>query len=140
MDLERIEAILKLLQRQDHVGTLSVEGADWRVRARRGAVLPVVPLGEPPVGAEGEIQPERQVVRALAVGVYRSGKGSARVGDYVEAGKALGDIDSMGVLNPVTADFSGFVTETLVEDGDPVEYGQELFVVGAEDPSQASAR
>ena len=35
MDLERVEALLKLLQRQDHVGTLAVEGEDWKIRARR---------------------------------------------------------------------------------------------------------
>lgn len=140
MDLDRVEAILKLLQRQGHVGTLSVEGEGWRLRARRAALLPLLPLGEGAEEPETEREPERQVVRALAVGIYRSGKGPVRPGDYVEAGNALGGVDSMGVLNPVTSEYSGVVTEAFVEDGDPVEYGQQLFVVGAGDPSEASPR
>lgn len=131
MDLERVEAILKLLQRQDHVGTLAVEGEGWRIQARRGAVLPVMPLTEPGAEEDAAAAPDRQVVRALAVGIYRSPGASLRVGDYVEEGKDLGDIDSMRILNAVTSEHAGFVAEALVEDGDAVEYGQELFVLSA---------
>jgi acetyl-CoA carboxylase biotin carboxyl carrier protein len=47
----------------------------------------------------------------------------------VKRGATVGHIDSMRILNPVVAEESGTVIEVLVEDGDPVEYGQRLFVL-----------
>ena len=135
MNLDRVEALLKLLQRQQHVGTLSVEGDGWRLHARRGAIIPMVPLAETAVAAEPEPEEERQVVRALAVGVYRAPNTPVRGGDFISEGKQLGDIDSMRILNPVTTEHSGYVTDTMIEDGDPVEYGQQLFVLSPEPPT-----
>ncbi|NLB94151.1 MAG: biotin/lipoyl-binding protein [Armatimonadetes bacterium] len=49
------------------------------------------------------------------------------VGMAVRDGQVLGAIESMSVLYDVTAEVSGVITEVLVEEGQPVEYGQELF-------------
>jgi biotin carboxyl carrier protein len=135
MNLERVEALLKLLQRQQHVGTLSVEGEGWRLHARRGNIIPMVPVAEPSVEAETEPEVDRHVVRALAVGIYRAPDMPVRSGDFISEGKQLGDIDSMRILNSVTTEHSGYVAEALVEDGDPVEYGQQLFVISPEPPN-----
>ena len=134
MNLDRVEALLKLLQRQQHVGTLSVEGDGWRLHARRGDIFPMVPPSETPVEEEAEAEDDRHVVRALAVGIYRAPESPVRDGDFISEGRQLGDIDSMRILNAVTTEHSGYVAEALVEDGDPVEYGQQLFVLTPEPP------
>jgi len=58
------------------------------------------------------------------------------VGATVEAGEVLGYVEAMGVLNDVEASCAGLVGEIAVEDGQPVEYGQPLFVLRAEDQAE----
>lgn len=132
MNLERVEAILKLLQRQSHVGTLAVEGEGWRLHARRGELVPAMPAAEPAPEEAASEEIVRHVVPAQAVGIYRAPKAVVSLGDFIGEGAALGSIDSMRILNPVTTEHSGYLAEVLVEDGDPVEYGQQLFVLSAE--------
>jgi biotin carboxyl carrier protein len=136
MDLDRIEAILTLLYRQHHVGEVAVEGEGWRLQARKAPALyhPETPL-ELPEQAPGE--PERTVVRAGMVGIYRAPERAVAAGDFLPEGAIVGSIDAMRILNPIPAGRAGFVVSTLVEDGDPVEYGQELFVL-AQEPGGAA--
>jgi len=56
----------------------------------------------------------------------------AQVGDQVKAGQALCIIEAMKLMNEIEADVSGRVTEILVENGQPVEFGQTMFRI---DPS-----
>jgi len=49
------------------------------------------------------------------------------IGDYVESGQVLCIIEAMKVMNEIEADRSGKIVEILVNDGEPVEYGQVLF-------------
>src|SRR5687767_3521872 len=133
MNLERIEAVLQLLQRQGHVGELAVEGDGWRLEARRGRYFPLPPL-EPAPGEPAPEAPQGLTVRAGWVGVFRALPNPPQPGDHVAAGDTVGNIDSMRIPNPVLAEASGYVVDILVEDGDPVEYGQELFELAAEQP------
>lgn len=130
MDLDRIEAVLRLLSRQVHVEELQVESESFRLSARR---LPgLAPLGiEPDHGAEAA-PPRPLVVTAPRVGIFRSGKQLVTKGSQITSGAVVGSIDSMRILNPVTAEAGGWVEEVLVEDGDPVEFGQSLFVLAPE--------
>jgi len=138
MDLERTEAILKLLQGQQHVGALTVEGDGWSLRARRGPYAPP-PAIEPDAQGDAAGDAGRVVVRAGVVGIYRAAKAPPQAGDFVPAGSALGSIDSMRIPNPVLTEQEGYLLETHVEDGDPVEYGQHLFVLSAAVPENAEA-
>ena len=52
------------------------------------------------------------------------------VGDSVKPGDTLLIIEAMKVMNPITATAAGTVKAILVENGQPVEYGQPLFVIG----------
>ncbi|MCC2670659.1 MAG: oxaloacetate decarboxylase alpha subunit [Armatimonadetes bacterium] len=134
MNVERIEAVLRLLQRQSHVGEVAVEGEGWKLRARRIRGLFPPP---PPDAAEADeaVQvSDRQVVRAGMVGIYRAPKKPLRPGDHVAEDAVLGNIDSMRILNPIVAQQTGYVVTALVEDGDAVEFGQELFVL---DPNRS---
>ena len=135
MNLDRIEAILRLLQRQQHVGELTVEGEGWKLRALKGRGAYYLP---PDVIEEPEVpEVERHVVRAAIVGTFRAGEQVFRPADYIAQGTVLGNIDSMHILTPVPAEESGYLLDVLVQDGDPVEYGQELFVLT---PDSAVAR
>jgi acetyl/propionyl-CoA carboxylase alpha subunit len=70
-------------------------------------------------------------VVAERVGFFHQpdGAGRPRAGDSVSADQVLGVIDSLNVPSPVQAPCSGVLDEVLVEEGQPVEYGQPLFVL-----------
>ena len=132
MNLERVEAILKVLHSQGHVGEINLEAAGWSLRARRGKSAPVLMAAAAPTEQEGPAAANYSSIRAGMVGIYRASKSPIRSGDHVQSGAAVGNIDSMGILNPVVAETAGYVVTVLVEDGDPVEFGQELFVLSPE--------
>lgn len=56
----------------------------------------------------------------------------AKVGDRIEEGSIICIVEAMKVMNEIIAEFSGTVTEILVNNADPVEYGQPLFKVKAD--------
>jgi acetyl-CoA carboxylase biotin carboxyl carrier protein len=75
------------------------------------------------------------VVKSPMVGTfYRSSSPGApafiEVGSTVKEGDTLCIIEAMKLLNEIDADVSGTVTKVLVENGQPVEFGQPLFVIG----------
>jgi acetyl-CoA carboxylase biotin carboxyl carrier protein len=80
-------------------------------------------------------EPEGHLVKSPMVGTfYRSSAPDAKpfvdVGDSVKAGDTVCIIEAMKLLNEIEADADGVVKEILVENGQPVEYGQPLFLIG----------
>jgi acetyl-CoA carboxylase biotin carboxyl carrier protein len=78
--------------------------------------------------------PEGHVVRSPMVGTfYRAPapgtKNFAEVGQSVNAGDTLCIIEAMKLLNEIEADQGGVIKAILVENGQPVEYGEPLFVI-----------
>ena len=53
----------------------------------------------------------------------------AEVGDQVKGGQAVCIIEAMKIMNEIEADQDGTITKILVDNGQPVEYGQPLFVI-----------
>ena len=140
MNVERIEAILRLLQRQSHIGEVAVEGEDWKLRARRiRGLLPAPPV-ELAASDEAATASERYVIQAGGVGIYRAPKKPMRAGEFVAAEAVVGNIETMGILNAVTALEAGYLVNTLIEDGDAVEYGQEPFVLEPSLPADLDSR
>jgi acetyl-CoA carboxylase biotin carboxyl carrier protein len=95
--------------------------------AQAGAAAP--PAAEPAAGQEGH------VVKAPMVGTfYRSPSPEAKpfveLGQAVKQGEAICIIEAMKLMNEIEADASGVVKAILVENGQPVEYGQALFLLG----------
>ncbi|MFD2366833.1 acetyl-CoA carboxylase biotin carboxyl carrier protein [Pseudoduganella sp. GCM10020061] len=87
-----------------------------------------------PVAVEAA-EPAGHVVKSPMVGTfYRSSAPGApafvEVGASVKAGDTLCIIEAMKLLNEIDADVSGTITKILVENGQPVEFGQPLFVIG----------
>ena len=65
---------------------------------------------------------------------YRSAspgsKSFAEVGDTVKAGQTVCIIEAMKLMNEIETDKDGVITAILIENGQPVEYGEPLFVIG----------
>ena len=79
--------------------------------------------------------PPGQVVKAHMVGTfYRAASPGAKpfvdLGQHVEAGDSLCIIEAMKLMNAIESECSGEIKAILVENGQPVEYGQPLFVIG----------
>jgi biotin carboxyl carrier protein len=138
------------------LGELDVREGGWRVRLRMpgdgrgsrrssatgrspGHASPAgsVPRGmgpgpqatAPPVADAGAADPPtRTVATAPAVGFFRPGPDLA-AGVRVRAGDRLGTIDVLGVGHELVAPADGIVGATLVDAGDPVEYGQEVVEI-----------
>lgn len=96
-------------------------------------VAPAAPAAAPAAAAAPVVQ--GHVVKAPMVGTfYRSPNPGAApfidVGQSVKEGDPLCIIEAMKLLNEIEADKSGVIKEILVENGEPVEYGQPLFVIG----------
>jgi biotin carboxyl carrier protein len=135
MDLERIERLVKLFG-QSHARELHLESDGWRLSLCRGADLPlsVSPGREPeesaPEGADSALPSEALLsITAPLVGIFRQGGVRLQKGDQVENGQPVGSIESMKILSPVQAPQGGEIAAVLVEDGQPVEYGHQLFLL-----------
>lgn len=92
----------------------------------------VEPVASPPAAVE---QPSGHIVKSPMVGTfYRSSAPGAppffEIGAAVKEGDTLCIIEAMKLLNEIEADASGTIRQILVENGQPVEFGQPLFVIG----------
>lgn len=123
MDLEELRRLCALM-REEGLVELTLEEGGRRVTLRRALQAPAPAAPPPP--AEGVI------VRSPVVGTFwiRPAPGEppfVKVGDLVQPGQVLCIVEAMKVMNEVRAEVAGVVEEILVEEGDPVEYGQPLF-------------
>jgi len=102
-----------------------------------GSPAPLAPAtAAAPAAAEPAPEPPQgSLVKSPMVGTfYRSpspgAKAFVEIGQAVKPGDTLCIIEAMKLLNEIEAEVAGEVTEVLVENGQPVEYGQPLFVIG----------
>ncbi len=105
--------------------------AQFPVSAAPAAALPAAEAGRP---AEAAAAPSGHVVTSPMVGsFYRSPSPNAapfvEVGAQVKVGDTLCIIEAMKMLNPIEADKAGVIKAILKENGQPVEYGEPLFVI-----------
>ena len=131
MDIKAIEDVLRALERSRVAEfELEAEGGDL-LRLRRtpvpaaavAAVAPVEAVAEDAV----EPGPAYTRVEALFVGRFHTPQSPVSVGDAVEEDQILGAVESLGLMNAVSAPRAGRIAGVHVEDGQPVEYGQLLF-------------
>ncbi len=148
VDIDVVRKLADLLN-ETGLGEIEVERGDLRVRVARGASTqasyPVLagpaPAAQPAPAAAANApaaaapaEPKGDVVKSPMVGtVYlQPNPGAdqfARPGAQVSAGQTLMIIEAMKTMNPVPAPRAGRVVEILVEDGQPVEFGQPLIVI-----------
>jgi acetyl-CoA carboxylase biotin carboxyl carrier protein len=148
MDLRKVKALIELVQ-QTGIHELDLTEGEEKIRIIRspaapagGAYLPALAAPAPALaaGATAAAPPEAPVeeghiVKSPMVGTfYRSPSPGAppfiEVGQSVNDGQTLCIIEAMKLLNEIESDAAGVVKKILVENGQPVEYGQPLFVIG----------
>ena len=86
-------------------------------------------------GKPGKDVPDGHTIRSPMVGTFYASPNPdapsfVKVGQTVKAGDTLGIIEAMKMFNPIEADASGVIKAVLVENGQPVEFGQPLFLLG----------
>lgn len=151
MKIEEIEAIARIMSEND-LSEFRIDVDDCKLCMRRGAKVsvaaaaPVIHAAAPAVQAAApaapaaapaaEAAPEKvETIDSPLVGTfYRATSPGAApfvsVGDKVTPDTVVAIIEAMKVMNEIKAEKSGVVKEVLVENGNPVEYGQPLFVIG----------
>ena len=96
---------------------------------------PINLIGQNPVhGEELTLSPGEEVIVAPMVGTFYTASSPTQPpfvaeGDVIEPGQPIGIIEAMKMMNEIEAEFGGSVTRILVQNAQPVEYGQPLMVV-----------
>ena len=152
MDLRKLKTLIELVE-SSGIAELEISEGEERVRITRTAAstqqtyTPAlssnIPVAGPvqaatPTPAVEPAKPavmEGHVVKSPMVGTfYRSASPGSKafvdVGQSVNSGETVCIIEAMKLLNEIEADQSGIIKAILVENGQPVEFGQPLFVIG----------
>ncbi len=156
MKIEEIKTIVKLMSEND-LTEFKIESEDMTLCLKRGsqkiaavaqAIMPApvapAPVAAPapapaapaaaPAPAAASAPDKAKTIEAPIVGTfYRSSAPGAeafvKVGSKVDADTTVCIVEAMKVMNEIKAEKSGVIKEILVENGQPVEYGQPLFVL-----------
>lgn len=150
MDLRKLKKLIDLVQ-ESGISELEVTEGEEKVRIAKHSTVTAAPVYAAPAPAaiapaaapampalpvaEEASTPEGHVVKSPMVGTfYRSSAPGAKalveLGDVVSEGQALCIIEAMKLMNEIESDAGGSIKAILVENGQPVEYGQPLFVIG----------
>lgn len=150
MDLRKLKTLIDLVAESD-IAELEVTEGESKVRIVKSSAMPqnqlvmMQPQAAPqhiaaatapvaaPIAAAVELQ--GHIVKSPMVGsFYRSSAPGSppfvEIGAAVKEGDTLCIIEAMKLLNEIDADATGIITQILVENGQPVEFGQPLFVIG----------
>ena len=147
MDLRKIKTLIQLLQ-ESELAEIEVKDGEESVRLSRASqhTPPVVPAAQAvtvapappePAGApepDAPAQPQGEQVTSPMVGTFYAAASPTsppfvKVGDSVNAGDVLCVIEAMKTMNHIESEYTGEVAAVLVENAEPVEYGQALFVI-----------
>jgi acetyl-CoA carboxylase biotin carboxyl carrier protein len=143
MDLRKLKTLIDLVA-ESGIAELEITEGEGKVRIVKfsQAMQPVPYMPQAPVAPAAApaapaapVVPEGHMVKAPMVGTfYRAPNPGAspfvELGQAVKEGEPLCIIEAMKLLNEIEADKSGVIKEILVENGEPVEFGQPLFVIG----------
>ncbi|MGH8709557.1 MAG: acetyl-CoA carboxylase biotin carboxyl carrier protein [Burkholderiales bacterium] len=146
MDLRKLKKLIDLVQ-ESGIAELEITEGEEKVKIVKGGEATVTPLSPPTppappaaapaaaaVPAIAEPMAEGHVLKAPMVGTfYRSASPEAKafveVGQSIKAGETVCIIEAMKLMNEIEADATGVIKAILVENGQPVEYGQPLLII-----------
>jgi len=149
MDIRKVKKLIELLE-ESGIAEIEIHEGEESVRvSRQGsgvqAMVQAAPAQlaapaaiEPTARAAGmaarDELPEGHVVRAPMVGIFYESPAPGRapfveLGKGVRAGDVLCVIEAMKIMNQIEADVAGVVSNILIKNGEPVEYGQPLFII-----------
>lgn len=148
MDIRKIKKLIEILE-ESGIAELEIKEGEESIRLNRYSAPPAA-ISYAPAPATVQPSPAQtaehgaksgneeklsgHVVKSPMVGTfYRSAspgtKPFVEVGHSVKSGDTLCIIEAMKILNQIEADKSGTITKIMVENAEPVEYGQPLFVI-----------
>ena len=150
MDLRKIKTLIQLLQ-ESELAEIEIRDGEESVRLSRASTVTAAPAAAaqtvavaaaPPASPEPAAapepappeQPEGEQVTSPMVGTFYAAPSPTspafvKVGDRVNAGDVLCVIEAMKTMNHIESEYSGEVAAVLVENSEPVEYGQPLFII-----------
>jgi acetyl-CoA carboxylase biotin carboxyl carrier protein len=146
-DVKRIRRLVELMNEHE-LAEIDLRQADQRIRLKKGGE-PIVTLGEArpatsaaPVAAgdhalaAAKAQEDLVVIKSPMIGTFYASASPetppfVKVGDHVGPTSPVCIIEAMKVFNEIPAEVSGQVVAVLVENGEPVEFGQPLFKIDA---------
>ncbi|MDH3687875.1 MAG: acetyl-CoA carboxylase biotin carboxyl carrier protein [Gammaproteobacteria bacterium] len=149
MDIRKIKKLMEMLE-QSQLTEIEISDGEESIRLSRAGLL--VPGGIPPLGATSstvesviptasehdsdathDAPPGNRVLSPMVGTYYAASRAEAepfvQVGGKVAAGDTLCIIEAMKIFNQIQADRAGTVRAILKQSGDPVEYGEVLFVI-----------
>lgn len=147
MDIRKVKKLIELLEESD-IAEIEIHEGEESVRISRASTIAPAMMAAPvaapvaaaaaPAVAEAPAaakEPEGHIIRSPMVGTfYRAPSPGAKQfvteGQSVSNGETLCIIEAMKILNQIESDKSGKVLDVLVENGQPVEYNEPLFVIG----------
>ncbi|MCX7946101.1 MAG: acetyl-CoA carboxylase biotin carboxyl carrier protein [Hydrogenophilus sp.] len=151
MDLRKLKKLIELVE-ASAIAEIEITEGEEKVRIAKypqmalpAAISPLLSPPAPPAspsppapsesGAALPSPPNGHIVKSPMVGTfYRAPSPSAppfvEIGTRVEVGDRLCIIEAMKLMNEIEAEVAGVIKAILVENGQPVEYGQPLFVIG----------
>jgi len=151
MDIRKVKKLIELLE-ESGLSELEITEGEESVRISRHMTnapvqyaIPPLPYVPPPAGAGGAgnapagaapATPETTGHKVLSpmVGTYYEAPAPGtpnfvKIGDQVQAGATLCIIEAMKMMNQIEADVAGKVVAALAKNGEPVEFGQALFII-----------
>ncbi len=147
MDIRKVKKLIELIEESD-VAEIEIHEGEESVRISRvsAAAAPIMSMATPQPQvvaaaaatheAPAEKKPEisGHPIRSPMVGTfYRAptptSKAFVEIGQHVSVGETLCIIEAMKILNQIESDKSGVITQILVDNGQPVEYNEPLFII-----------
>ena len=149
MDIRKVKKLIELLE-ESGIAEIEIKEGEESVRISRAVPggstahtamlqVPAAPVTDVPASAHPPAKtepepPSGHTIQSPMVGTFYEApapgqKPFVEVGDSVQAGDTLCIIEAMKMLNQIEADKAGTVKAKLVENAQPVEYGQDLFVI-----------
>jgi acetyl-CoA carboxylase biotin carboxyl carrier protein len=148
MDIRKIKKLIELLE-ESGIAEIEIKEGEEAVRISRGGSFPQMPqyfaapaqmapapaaIAAPAAAPAVKTANKDNIVPAPMVGTFYAApsptaKAFVEIGDEVKPGQVLCIIEAMKMMNQIEADRGGRVTAIMCKNGDPVEFGQPLFVI-----------
>lgn len=158
MDLKLVKKLLDMIS-ETELNEVSIEEGDFKLKVKKFSEGPATPMhfqmpaqpaqqpqaqpapsAQPAPAAEetklnaDQGQPDGEVVKSPIVGTFYEAPSPdsdafVKVGDKIEKGETLCIVEAMKIMNEIEAEFTGTVQKILVDDGQPVEFDQPLFII-----------
>lgn len=152
MDLKLVKKLLDLISESD-ANEIAVEEGDFKMKVKKvssdaqpvqyqmaapqqqaPAPQPAKPQAESAGSSPAESKPDGETVKSPIVGTYYEAPSPdsdpfISVGDSIKKGQTLCIVEAMKIMNEIEAEFDGVVQKILVNNGQPVEFDQPLFII-----------